>query len=207
MMEKIIYFNVGFKSFDVTRWSSGSNHWFDWVERSKNRMRRITLGKKTMEWLCYILEEASSDQKNSVRRWRTKDQGEDFYGTRMYNEHGKYMSILSLKGEAREVTIVPELAINAGWRDIAFKIEVVEDSKSHAQSKEESYDEKGLLGRCLTSSFNTSEPPTLADVRRWATSIWKKAFSVNIYEMAGKAFLSEFPNRFMAEQTLQGNWV
>lgn len=30
---------------------------------------------------------------------------------------------MSLKREEREVIIVPELAINAGWRNIAFKIE------------------------------------------------------------------------------------
>lgn len=33
------------------------------------------------------------------------------------------MIILSLKGEARSVVILPEVSINAGWRDIAFKIE------------------------------------------------------------------------------------
>lgn len=91
-------------------------------------------------------------------------------------------------------------------KDITFT-KVVEDSKWDPESKVEPYDEKGLPGRYLTSSFRTAEPPTLADIRRWAISMWKKAFGINIYEMAGQTFPFEFPNRFMAEQILQGEWV
>lgn len=72
-------------------------------------MRRVTLNEKALEWICFILTEASSDQKFQVRRWRYKDQMADFFGTRKYNSHGRYMSILSLKGEDRVVIIVPEL--------------------------------------------------------------------------------------------------
>lgn len=36
---------------------------------------------------------------------------------------GMVHELLSFTGEAREVNMVPELAINARWRDIAFKIE------------------------------------------------------------------------------------
>ncbi|CAN4077188.1 unnamed protein product [Withania somnifera] len=95
MSENKTYFNAGFKSFDITRWTSGNSHWFDWVERSRHRMRSITLSKKVMEWICYILKEASSDQKNLVRRWRTREHATDFYGTRKYNEHGRFISILT----------------------------------------------------------------------------------------------------------------
>ncbi|PHU04660.1 hypothetical protein BC332_25482 [Capsicum chinense] len=42
-----------------------------------------------------------------------------------------------------------------------------------------------------------AESPILADVRRWASSIWKEAFGVNIYEVAGHIFLFEFPNKHM----------
>lgn len=33
------------------------------------------------------------------------------------------MSILSLQEVARSVIIIPESVINAGWKDVAFKIE------------------------------------------------------------------------------------
>ncbi|KAH0735084.1 hypothetical protein KY285_010791 [Solanum tuberosum] len=140
------------------------------------------------------------------------------------------MSFLALIGETREVIIVPELGINAGWRDIAFKIEgfinttpqclvkqhskptipyarVVERSKWQQQShKEANASIEGPLGRSITGLFGGSERPTLTAVRKWASSTWKKAFGVDIYEMAGHIFLFEFPNKHMAEQILQGEW-
>lgn len=230
MADNKIYFNAGFKSFDITRWSSGNTTWFDWVERSRKRMRRITLSRKIMEWICCILKDASNDNKNLVRRWRTKEQISEFYGTRKYNVHGRYMSFLALIGETKEVIIVPELGINAGWRNIAFKIEgfinttpqclvkqhskptipyarVVERSKWQQQShKESNASIEGPLGRSITGLFGGSERPTLTVVRKWASSTWKKAFGVNIYEMAEHIFLFEFPNKHMAEQILQGEW-
>ncbi|KAM3252929.1 hypothetical protein P3L10_006999 [Capsicum annuum] len=109
MGDNRIYFNQGFKSYDITRWTSNKVAWYDWVEKSRNMMRRVTLNEKALEWICFILTEASSDQKFQVRRWRYKDQMADFFGTRKYNSHGRYMSILSLKGEDRVVIIVPEL--------------------------------------------------------------------------------------------------
>lgn len=63
------------------------------------------LEQESMVWIRHILKEASSDQKNLVRRWRTKDQVADFNGIRKYSEYGRYVSILSLVREAREVTI------------------------------------------------------------------------------------------------------
>lgn len=37
--------------------------------------------------------------------------------------------------------------------------------------------------------------------------MWKNVFEVNIYKMAGSLFLFEFPNRNMADQIMQGEWV
>ncbi|KAG5616845.1 hypothetical protein H5410_016669 [Solanum commersonii] len=184
-----------------------------------------------------------------VRRWRYKDQAAEFFGTRKYNAHGRYMNILSLKGEDKSVIIVPELDINAGWRSVAFKIQsfikcipqkelkikpqkcdinvsfakVVEgsnwqNSKYEAPTSKDKKTEsevivksreQGLLGRCIIGFFdkNNAERPSLSDVRQWSTTVWKKAFGVNIYEMLGGHYLFEFPNRYMAEQILQGEWI
>ncbi|KAF3659001.1 hypothetical protein FXO38_12893 [Capsicum annuum] len=132
--------------------------------------------------------------------------------------------------EFREVIIVPEIAINAGWSDIALKIDnfinnsmqqrfkqppkqtipyakVVERSKWQQQHpKVSQLDGKGLLGRrSIIGFFERSETPTPADVKRWATLTWKKAFGVNVYEMTGHLFLFEFPNRHIAEQYCKEN--
>ncbi|WMV46345.1 hypothetical protein MTR67_039730 [Solanum verrucosum] len=78
-------------------------------------------------------------------------------------------------------------------------IEVLSQMESH---------ENGLLKRCLVGHLEggNKEKRTLSEVRRWSSLLWKKAFGVNIYEMYGRKFLFEFPNRNMAEQTLQGQW-
>lgn len=60
-----------------------------------------------------------------VRRWRKKDQVANIYGTRKYNDLGRYMSIPSLKGEAILVIMVTELASNTCWRYVAFKSETL----------------------------------------------------------------------------------
>lgn len=84
-------------------------------------MNKITLSKKVMEWICFILKEASTDNKNVVRRWRIKDQMVEYFGTRKFNVPGRYISILSIKEMVRSVVILPE-AFNAGWRDVAAKM-------------------------------------------------------------------------------------
>lgn len=174
----------------------------------------------------------------------------EHFCTRKYNAHGRYMSILSLKGEGRSVIILPELTLNSGWKDIAAKIErfiyqttrlisiapprntvenlpyaqVVKESKWQSNTLREARvntnngeisvmeptggEDTGLLKRCIIGSFGKeiNERPTLADIRRWASASWNKAYGVNIYEMTGNMFLFEFPNRFMAEQIVQGEW-
>lgn len=168
----------------------------------------------------------------------------EYFATRKFNVHGRYMSILSLKAMDRAVIILPE-AFNAGWRDIAAKMgnfitessvallkasyrnvdinypyaKVVGDSKwqphnykmakinlADGTKPSTSNHDKGILGRCIIGTFD-SEMPTLFDVRKWASSTWKKAFGTNIYEMLGNTFLFEFPNKNMATQVLQGVWI
>ncbi|PHU09305.1 hypothetical protein BC332_21165 [Capsicum chinense] len=169
-------------------------------------------------------------QQKSGEKMEDYRQRVEFYDTRKYNVHGRYMSFVSLTGEFREVIIVPEIAINAGWSDIALKIDnfinnsmqqrfkqplkqtipyakVVERSKWQQQHpKVSQLDGKGLLGRrSIIGFFERSETPTPADVKRWATLTWKKAFGVNVYEMIGHLFLFEFPNRHIAEQYCKEN--
>lgn len=194
-----------------------------------------------MEWICFFLKEASTDSKNFVRRSKTKDKIAEYFGTRKFNTHGRYMSILSLKGMDRSVVILPE-AFNADWIDIAFKIgnfindppqcnqkfptevltliihmprflNIVNGSRKTIRKdslKEglqtlhvimaEDYLEGSLLVRLVIPALRCQ--PSL-DVRKWASSTWKKAFGINIYEI----FLFKFPNRNIADQVLQGVWV
>lgn len=54
MGDNIIYFNGGFKSYDITGWISGNVSWYDWVERSRNMMTRVTLNEKSLDWIKKI---------------------------------------------------------------------------------------------------------------------------------------------------------
>ncbi|KAF3621221.1 hypothetical protein FXO37_32903 [Capsicum annuum] len=76
-----------------------------------------------MKWLCTILKEASKDKEKGIRRWKYKEKFSKTFCTRKVNEYGRFMSILTLNGLERSVLIVPELALNEGWSEVAFKIE------------------------------------------------------------------------------------
>ncbi|KAF3659399.1 hypothetical protein FXO38_12660 [Capsicum annuum] len=76
-----------------------------------------------MEWICTILREASGDHKNMIGRWKNAERGAEHFCTRKYNEYGRFISILTINNGGKSVLVIPELAINAGWQDITFKIE------------------------------------------------------------------------------------
>lgn len=68
MGDDITYFTAGFKSYDITKKVSRAETWYDWVERGRNMMTRASFSQKTMEWIAYVLREASKTKGYSVRR-------------------------------------------------------------------------------------------------------------------------------------------
>ncbi|WMV34450.1 hypothetical protein MTR67_027835 [Solanum verrucosum] len=123
-------------------------------------MQRSVMSKKSMEWICSCLKEASKEQQKEIRRWKFSEQG---------------------------------------WLDITSKIERF--IKCHRKEDIPFY-------RVTEDNYpeDLKEKPTLADIRKWVSANWKKVFGVNIYELNRETFLFEFPNRYMVEQTIQGQW-
>lgn len=66
MKENIIYFAMGFKSYEIERRSTNAEDWFGWTERGRNFIR-TAFSKKTMVWLCENLKEASREKGNYVK--------------------------------------------------------------------------------------------------------------------------------------------
>ncbi|KAG5624666.1 hypothetical protein H5410_009884 [Solanum commersonii] len=75
-------------------------------------MSRASFSQKSMEWICSILEETGRQEHVS-----------HLFCARNFNKKGRYISIISIQGKSRTVLIVPEISFNAGWWDLATKIE------------------------------------------------------------------------------------
>lgn len=121
-MENIIYFAIGFKSFDIERITGIAGLWYEWMKRSRNAITRATFNEGSMEWIVKVLKEASQTKGNSIRRWRKTNDIKEIFCARNYNKYGKYISLISVRGRRRVVLIIPELTFNAGWVDIAEKV-------------------------------------------------------------------------------------
>ncbi|KAF3620478.1 Protein cornichon -like protein 1 [Capsicum annuum] len=130
--ENEIYFNAGMRSFDVTGWCSDYFFWYEWVERSRTLMRSTTTTtaypvyshkvRSGEEWVSFILKEASSDKENRIWRRKFVEQDAEHFCNRKHKRFWRFLSIVSLSRGRGSVLIVPELAVNASWKDIAFKI-------------------------------------------------------------------------------------
>lgn len=75
-------------------------------------MRICSISDKMMEWICFTLKEASKDHKKAIRRWKYIEKYAEHFCTRKHNEHGRFMSIISLNNGGRSVLIIPELSLN-----------------------------------------------------------------------------------------------
>lgn len=81
------------------------------------------MSKKAMEWTCFCLREASKEHKNETRRWKLEEREAELFCTNKQNKYGKFMSLITVNSGGRSGLIIPERALNAGWVDIALKIE------------------------------------------------------------------------------------
>ncbi|PHU04029.1 60S ribosomal protein L11 [Capsicum chinense] len=103
---------------DAMKWFQDSNL----VQRSRNLMRRTKFYKKTMEWLVFVLLEASRDTGMHTRRWKLSDKFADFYCVRKHDKFGRFTSIVTVQGGNKLVIIIQELALNKGYGDITLKV-------------------------------------------------------------------------------------
>lgn len=134
------------------------------------------------------------------------------------------------------------MAFNAGWVDIAHKLEKFIDYKGKKTvqvpsrtieeallcsytikrnkwtSKEmnvaEIHEKEGILhisdrhnhSDALSTSLVGTFQEGILEARHWASSSWKQAHGVNVYEVGQGRFLFEFCSKIDAEQVMRGDW-
>lgn len=86
-------------------------------------MRRISLSRKVLLWICELLHITSEGKGNGIRRWKSRGDVFSFYCAKMFNDYGKFISVVAVQGVRRAVIILPEATFNAGRKEVALKIE------------------------------------------------------------------------------------
>ncbi|WMV36519.1 hypothetical protein MTR67_035672 [Solanum verrucosum] len=122
-MDNRVYFRSGGKSYDITESRSKAEVWYDWVEDARHHMRRMVLSRGALGWVCKRLTEASGIRGKAAKSWRCRDFSTNFFIALKFNQYGRYLSLISVKGSDRAVIILPESAFNEGWGKLAKKIE------------------------------------------------------------------------------------
>lgn len=61
-----------------------------------------------------------------------------------------------------------------------------------------------VLKRSLVGEFNAFV--VLSEVRRWASSLWKQAYDLNIYEIGNGIFFFEFDLKMIVDHVMEGDW-
>lgn len=122
MEDNKILYNAGFKSYEITKCRTGTEHWYEWVERSRNLMRRVKISLKVLRWLVSVFIEAAKQQGNITKRWNMKDHFSDFFCTLKYNENGRYISFIAIQGQSKSVIIKPESIFKGGWGTLPTKL-------------------------------------------------------------------------------------
>ncbi|KAG5575985.1 hypothetical protein H5410_056119 [Solanum commersonii] len=93
--------------------------WFEWTERGSNFFRRISLKRKTLEWIVRFFERHLSSEEMVLEGGKKESFSETFCA-RNLNNFGCVISALSIFGvRRRAVLIIPEITFNAGWNLIA----------------------------------------------------------------------------------------
>ncbi|WMV31299.1 hypothetical protein MTR67_024684 [Solanum verrucosum] len=54
--EDSIFYNAGFKSYNITRCKDKVGRWFEWMEHSRHQMKRVKISIKVLKWLVAELK-------------------------------------------------------------------------------------------------------------------------------------------------------
>ncbi|KAG5609934.1 hypothetical protein H5410_021215 [Solanum commersonii] len=155
--ENSIYYNAGFKSYEITKCKTEAE---SWSEQSRYLLRRVKISHKVLRWLTTVFIEVSKEQGKVVRRWKTKDYFSEFFCTLKNNENVRYISFIAIQGQNIAVIITPETTFRGGWGNIAHKIakfiyepeRIQEQQQVSTKKLESSYKDAFKSSRWMTES-------------------------------------------------------
>ncbi|WMV49595.1 hypothetical protein MTR67_042980 [Solanum verrucosum] len=78
-MDNRVYFRFGGKSYDITKFRSKGEVWYDWVESARHHTRRMVLSRGALDWVCKRLTEASEIREKADKSWRCRDFSTNFF--------------------------------------------------------------------------------------------------------------------------------
>ncbi|KAF3684182.1 putative pyruvate decarboxylase isozyme 2 [Capsicum annuum] len=84
------------------------------------------------QWVSEI-KGASDNKGKSFKSWRSMDVSTYIYCSLKYNIYGRYISVITVKGQSRTMIIIPENSINEWWGILAMKIETFINKNSEVQ--------------------------------------------------------------------------
>lgn len=64
-------------------------------------MRRMTLSRAALIWLCKRFKEASDIKGKSFKTWRCRDKTIHIYCTLKFYKFGRFLSVITVNGEER----------------------------------------------------------------------------------------------------------
>ncbi|KAF3674022.1 Ras-related protein RABF2b [Capsicum annuum] len=203
MEEECIYYNAGFKSYDITRIKSEAEIWYEWVEPSRYVMRKVQISHKVLKWIAFVFIEATKEQRKTVKRWSIKDNLWEFFCTLKYNENGRYISFISIQGEHKAVIITPETTLNGGWGNISQKIVkfinaqsiVTEADYVSTKQLESSFKEAFISNRWTTEVAKSSQINNNKININWGLSISDK-------DLLGRCIIGTFQRQAQEIPTL-----
>lgn len=74
-----------------------------------------------MSWICKRLKEASENKGKTFKSWKCKDNTTNIFLTQKFNQYGRFVSVITVKGNVRAAIILSVNTFNEGWNVLIAK--------------------------------------------------------------------------------------
>ncbi|KAG5568677.1 hypothetical protein H5410_064311 [Solanum commersonii] len=117
-----IYYNAGFKSYEITKCHSGAESWYEWCERMRNLMRRVKIShilekceKRLTNWKCidalrrqFLCQGSEDNRKFHSVKWEFANEDDMLWKdviTAKYGMEEKWTTTQCIEGHQESMTM------------------------------------------------------------------------------------------------------